>query len=58
MTAGHVMIDSVAPRFSHSDHGRVVVLDPRLITARYGRVFLDALPPGVEVKTLTDQFEG
>jgi ATP-dependent DNA helicase DinG len=42
---------------SHSDHGRVVVLDPRLITARYGRTFLDALPPGVEVKTLTDQFE-
>lgn len=32
---------------STSDHGRVVVLDPRIRTARYGRLFLQALPPGV-----------
>lgn len=30
-----------------SDRGRVVVLDPRITTARYGRMFLDALPAGV-----------
>lgn len=34
---------------SQSDHGRVVVLDPRLLTARYGRLFLDALPEGVRI---------
>jgi ATP-dependent DNA helicase DinG len=33
---------------SASDHGRVVVLDPRVVTTRYGRVFLDALPEGLE----------
>ncbi|MBL0926460.1 MAG: helicase [Phycisphaerales bacterium] len=34
---------------SRSDRGRVVVLDPRIVTARYGRLFLDALPEGVPV---------
>ena len=34
---------------SREDHGRVVVLDPRLVTARYGKRFLDALPKGVRV---------
>jgi len=40
-----------------SDTGMVVILDPRLLTKRYGRAFLRALPPcrrfadGVEVKT-------
>ncbi|MCW5753895.1 MAG: hypothetical protein KIT24_04205 [Phycisphaeraceae bacterium] len=32
---------------SAEDSGRVVVLDSRLVTARYGRSFLRALPPGV-----------
>ncbi len=27
------------------DHGRVVILDPRVLTKPYGRVFLDSLPP-------------
>ncbi len=27
------------------DRGRVVILDPRLLTKPYGRVFLDSLPP-------------
>jgi ATP-dependent DNA helicase DinG len=35
---------------SRSDHGRVVILDPRVATKRYGRLFLDALPEGVEVR--------
>lgn len=35
---------------SKSDRGRVVILDPRIKTARYGRLFLDALPPGVRVE--------
>ena len=34
---------------SKSDTGRVVVLDPRVLTARYGRLFLAALPEGVPV---------
>lgn len=32
---------------SSRDTGRVVVLDPRIVTKRYGRVFLSALPEGV-----------
>lgn len=36
---------------SATDTGRVVVLDPRIVTKPYGRMFLDALPEGVEVTT-------
>jgi ATP-dependent DNA helicase DinG len=36
---------------SKTDHGRVVVMDPRILTARYGRLFVGALPEGVEVRT-------
>ncbi|MBX3355997.1 MAG: DEAD/DEAH box helicase [Phycisphaeraceae bacterium] len=32
---------------SSTDTGRVVVLDPRIVTKRYGRAFLSALPEGV-----------
>jgi ATP-dependent DNA helicase DinG len=32
---------------STTDRGRVVVLDPRIATKSYGRIFLDALPEGV-----------
>lgn len=35
---------------SKSDKGQVVILDPRVRTARYGRLFLDALPPGVPIE--------
>ncbi len=35
---------------SASDSGRVVVLDPRIVRARYGRAFLAALPEGVRVR--------
>ena len=38
---------------SRSDTGRVVVLDRRLVTMRYGRRFLDALPP-VPLEVLGD----
>jgi ATP-dependent DNA helicase DinG len=31
---------------SSEDHGRVAILDPRVITARYGRLFMQALPVG------------
>lgn len=34
---------------SKSDHGRVVVLDSRIVTARYGVQFLKALPEGMKV---------
>jgi ATP-dependent DNA helicase DinG len=34
---------------SQTDTGRVVVLDRRIVTARYGRVFLEALPAGVRI---------
>lgn len=30
---------------SRTDHGQVVILDPRIKTKRYGRVFLESLPP-------------
>lgn len=39
---------------SRGDTGRVVVLDPRLVTARYGRLFIDALPAGVDVEVIED----
>lgn len=34
---------------SRSDTGRIVVLDPRIATSWYGRLFLDALPGGIRV---------
>jgi ATP-dependent DNA helicase DinG len=37
---------------SHADRGRVVVLDPRIVTRGYGRAFLRALPEGVAVTEL------
>jgi ATP-dependent DNA helicase DinG len=43
---------------SAGDRGRVVVLDPRLFTTGYGRSFLAAVPPGVEVRRITDRAEG
>ena len=30
---------------THADHGTVVILDPRMLTKPYGRVFRDSLPP-------------
>ncbi len=42
---------------STGDHGRVAVLDPRVVTARYGRLFIEALPPGVEARVLRDDVE-
>ena len=30
---------------THTDHGTVVILDPRMITKPYGRIFLESLPP-------------
>ncbi|MFM7050794.1 MAG: ATP-dependent DNA helicase [Planctomycetota bacterium] len=33
---------------SADDSGRVVVLDPRIVTKYYGRFFMDAFPEGVE----------
>ena len=37
---------------SKSDRGRVVVLDDRIINARYGRLFISALPKGVKVRVV------
>jgi ATP-dependent DNA helicase DinG len=39
---------------SASDTGQVVVLDPRIVTARYGSMFLKAMPDGVPV----ERYEG
>ncbi|QYU71173.1 hypothetical protein J4558_25300 [Leptolyngbya sp. 15MV] len=36
---------------SKTDSGRVVVLDPRVLTTGYGKRFLDALPHGVRIET-------
>ncbi len=35
---------------SHTDTGQVVILDPRVVTTGYGRLFLKALPEGVAVE--------
>ena len=40
-----------------TDHGSVVILDPRMLTKPYGRVFLDSLPPAtVEVEPFVEEF--
>jgi ATP-dependent DNA helicase DinG len=41
---------------SHADRGTVVILDPRVLTKHYGRVFLDSLPPArVEIEPFDDE---
>jgi ATP-dependent DNA helicase DinG len=45
---------------SKSDRGQVVVLDPRIVTARYGRMFLSALPEGLPTQVIkpgVDEFD-
>jgi len=42
---------------SKTDTGIVVVLDPRLVTKRYGRAFLNALPPCQVNITTNDEGE-
>ena len=39
---------------SHADEGRVVVLDPRVVTKGYGRRFLEAMPAGVKIRLLPE----
>jgi len=39
---------------SASDAGRVVVLDPRIVTKGYGKAFLRALPEGVEPRIINN----
>lgn len=39
------------------DRGRVVVLDGRLVRARYGKLFVDALPKGVRVEVEGEEAE-
>jgi len=40
---------------SASDEGRVVVLDPRIVSRGYGRLFLAALPEGVDVRPVEEE---
>lgn len=42
---------------SSEDEGRVVILDPRILTKAYGRIFLDALPHGVRVEMGGEEFQ-
>ena len=37
-----------------SDQGIIAILDPRLVTARYGRAFLTSLPPGRRTADLAE----
>lgn len=39
------------------DRGRVSVLDPRIVTSGYGRLFLSALPEGIEIERLASPGE-
>jgi ATP-dependent DNA helicase DinG len=44
---------------THTDRGSVVILDPRMLTKHYGRVFLESLPPAaVEVEPFVDDAGG
>ena len=40
---------------SHEDSGRIVVLDPRIVSKGYGRKFLAALPSGVTIEYGDDE---
>lgn len=40
---------------SRTDSGRVVLLDERLLTARYGRIFLASLPKGLRIEKPGDE---
>lgn len=42
---------------SQTDTGQVAVLDPRIVTKRYGRVFLEALPEGVRLDDAVESRE-
>jgi ATP-dependent DNA helicase DinG len=42
---------------SQTDTGQVAVLDPRIVTKRYGRVFLEALPEGVQLDDAVESRE-
>jgi ATP-dependent DNA helicase DinG len=40
---------------AHTDRGSVVILDPRMLTKPYGRVFLESLPPArLEIESFAD----
>ena len=39
---------------SETDHGVLVLCDPRLLGKSYGRLFLDSLPPLPRTRTLAD----
>ena len=42
---------------SASDRGRVVILDGRVVTARYGKYFLNALPEGLRARIVREEDE-
>jgi ATP-dependent DNA helicase DinG len=42
---------------SQTDRGRVVVLDPRIVSKGYGRQFLKSLPEGVRASVVDDRGE-
>ena len=39
---------------THRDQGRVVILDPRVVTKQYGKAFLESLPPCKVVRESVD----
>lgn len=39
---------------SATDTGRIVILDDRVVTARYGRLFLSAMPEGIPIEIAED----
>ena len=41
---------------THTDHGAVVILDPRMLTKPYGKVFIESLPPAtLEIEPFADE---
>jgi ATP-dependent DNA helicase DinG len=39
---------------THEDYGVVCIMDPRLLTMRYGKTILRSLPPAPVVRSLDD----
>jgi ATP-dependent DNA helicase DinG len=41
---------------THTDRGSVVILDPRMLTKPYGKVFIESLPPAtLEIEPFADE---
>jgi hypothetical protein len=47
-------LNTPAPLGLEALRGRIVILDPRIVAKRYGRMFLDSLPDGAVVEMVDE----